>query len=221
MIRAVLFDLDGTLVDTLSDLTDATNYSLQKNGYNTLNEEQVKLYIGNGNYKLMQRAIGENATKDEIEKCLADFFEFYKENCAKKSKPYKDIVKLLKALKENNIFTCVVTNKADSMTQRLIPEIFGNDFTFDFVLGQQEGIPKKPQPHMVYVAMNEIGVNADECFFVGDSYTDMLAGSSSGNVPVGVLWGFRDEKELKESGARFIVKEPMQILDLIKEINSY
>lgn len=219
MIKAVLFDLDGTLVDTLDDLTDATNYALEKNGYKTLTKETVKEYIGNGNYNLMERAIG-GGSKKEIEKCLNSFFAFYQKNCAKKSKPYKDIVKLLKSLKENGILTCVVTNKANAMTQLLVPQIFHNDFTFDFILGQCPDIPKKPQPHMVYVAMNEIGVNADECFFVGDSYTDMLAGGNSGNIPVGVLWGYRDEKELKEAGARFIVSEPMQILNLIKEINS-
>ena len=220
MIKAVLFDLDGTLVDTLEDLTDATNYALEKNGYKTLNKEQVKEYIGNGNYNLMEKAIGKKTAKEEIEKCLNDFFDFYKDNCTKKTKPYKDIVKLLKGLKENGIMACVVTNKADSMTQLLVPEVFKGEFTFDCVLGQCPDIPKKPQPHMVYVVMNEIGVNADECFFVGDSYTDMLAGGSSGNIPVGVLWGYRDEKELKDNGARFIVNEPMQILDLIKEINS-
>lgn len=220
MIKAVLFDLDGTLVDTLDDLTDATNYALEKNGYKTILKEQVKEYIGNGNRNLMERGLGNAATQKSVDTCLNDFFAFYEKNCTKKTKPYKDIVKLLKALKENGIMSCVVTNKADSMTQVLVPEIFGADFTFDFVLGQCPDIPKKPQPHMVYVAMNEIGVNADECFFVGDSYTDMLAGGSSGNIPVGVLWGYRDEKELKDNGARFIVSEPMQILDLIKEINA-
>ncbi len=220
MIKAVLFDLDGTLVDTLEDLTDATNYALEKNGYKAITKEQVKEYIGNGNRNLMERSLGKAATEESVNKCLNDFFAFYKDNCTKKTKPYKDIVKLLKGLKDTGIMACVVTNKADSMTQVLVPEIFGADFAFDFVLGQCPDIPKKPQPHMVYVAMNEIGVNADECFFVGDSYTDMLAGGSSGNIPVGVLWGYRDEKELIDSGARFIVNEPMEILNLIKEINS-
>ena len=104
------------------------------------------------------------------------------------------------------------------MTETVVPAVFG-DFKFDAIVGQSDDVPAKPQPHMAYIAMNDVGVNADECFFVGDSYTDMLTGGSGGNIPVGVLWGFREKQELLDSGARFIVKHPSEILDLVRQIN--
>lgn len=220
MIKAVLFDLDGTLVNTLSDIALSVNYVLSGAGFPTRPTENFKQYAGNGNYKMIERALPEENRNDELITRLRDeFFEHYKIHCADTSKPYDGIMPLLYELRSLGIKCCIVSNKAQSMCDEIVPKVFGKDFEFDVVVGQQDEIPPKPQPHMAYIAMNEIDVNADECFFVGDSYTDILTGNSSGNVSVGVLWGFRDEKELREAGARFIVKEPNEILKLLKEIN--
>ncbi len=220
MIKAVLFDLDGTLVNTLSDIALSVNYVLEKAGFPTRPIENFKQYAGNGNLKMIERALPEENREEKLVLRLRDeFFKHYKIHCADTSYPYDGILELLTALKKMGIKCCIVSNKAQSMCDAIIPKVFGNDFVFDVVLGQQDEIPPKPQPHMAYVAMEKIDVNADECFFVGDSYTDMLTGGSAGNIPIGVLWGFRDEKELSEAGARFIVKNPQEILNLINEIN--
>ncbi len=220
MIKAVLFDLDGTLVNTLSDIALSVNYVLKKEGFPIRPVENFKQYAGNGNAKMIERALPEEARNATTVLRLRDkFFEHYKIHCADTSEVYDGIMELLDKLREMGIKCCIVSNKAQSMCDELVPKVFGEKFTFDAVVGQRDDIPAKPQPHMAYVAMNEIDVNADECFFVGDSYTDMLTGGSAGNVSVGVLWGFRDEAELRDAGARFIVKTPNEILDLISEIN--
>ncbi len=220
MIKAVLFDLDGTLVNTLSDLALSVNYVLKKAGFPERPTQNFKQYAGNGNAKMIERALPEEARNEELVLKLRDeFFEHYKAHCTDTSSAYDGIMDLLDKLREMGIKCCIVSNKAQSMCDEVVPKVFGDKFTFDVVVGQRDDIPAKPQPHMAYVAMNEIDVNADECFFVGDSYTDMMTGGSAGNVSVGVLWGFRDEKELRDAGARFIVKKPSEILDLINEIN--
>ena len=219
MIRAILFDLDGTLVDTLDDLVAATNYALKMGGYPAREKNEIKQFIGNGNTKLIERSLPEHARSKAItEKTKQHFFDYYKQHPAEFSKPYDGIVGLLHNLRAEGIYVCIVTNKAQEMTETVVPAVFG-DFKFDAIVGQSDGVPAKPQPHMAYIAMNEVGVNADECFFVGDSYTDMLTGGSGGNIPVGVLWGFREKQELLDSGARFIVKHPSEILDLVRQIN--
>ncbi len=220
MIRAVLFDLDGTLVNTLGDLAAATNHALTLGGYPTHPTESFKQFAGNGNRKMMERALPENARTDKIiDKTKDEFFKYYESHPADLSFPYDGIVELINALKANNIYVCVVTNKAERATRVVLPAVFG-DFRFDSVVGGSDKLPLKPQPHMAYVAMNEIGVNADECLFVGDSYTDMLTANNGGNIAVGVLWGFRDRKELEESGAQYVIEAPDQILDIIDAINN-
>lgn len=220
MIKAVLFDLDGTLVNTLCDLANSVNFVLKNCGFPERPQENFKQYVGNGISKMIERALPkEKSDFKTAEKLKAMFLEHYKEHCTDKSEVYEGIRKLLESLKNYGIKVCVVTNKAQKMCDEVLKKAFG-DFEFDSVIGQREDIPMKPQPHMSYVAMNEIGVNPDECLFVGDSYTDMRTGASAGNIPVGVLWGYRDEKELLDSGAMFIVKKPNEILDIVKEINN-
>lgn len=220
MIKAVLFDLDGTLVNTLQDLAVATNHALTQFGYPTRPVENFRQYAGNGNAVMMERALPKEGRKPEIiEQVKQAFFDYYGQHPADYSTAYEGIVPLLRRLKKQGIHTAVVTNKASAMTNRVVPAVFGDTSLFDAVVGQTPDIPLKPQPHMAYVAMNEIGVNADECLFVGDSATDMMTAHSAGNVPVGVLWGFRDETELKNAGARFLVSQPQEIADLIHTIN--
>lgn len=220
MIKAVLFDLDGTLVNTLFDLAVSVNFALNSEGFPSRPVENFKQYAGNGNAKMIERALPDGEKDEErVQRLTKVFFEHYKKHCADNSTTYDGIMPLLDELKEMGLKVCIVSNKAQSMCDVLVPAVFSDKFVFDTVVGQRDDVPKKPQPHMAYIAMNEIEVNADECLFVGDSYTDMRTGGNAGNIPVGVLWGFRDEKELRESGARFIVKEPLEISALIKEIN--
>ncbi|MEE0840826.1 MAG: HAD family hydrolase [Acutalibacteraceae bacterium] len=220
MIKAVLFDLDGTLVNTLGDLALSVNFVLKKHGHPTHDTDEFKQFAGNGNEVMMRRALPEKFRSDReyVLKLREEFYSYYKEHCADVSSVYEGIKELLSALKEMDVSVAIVTNKAQTMTDALVPKLFDKNI-FSAIIGQRDGVPTKPEPHMPFLAMSEMDVNPDECLFVGDSNTDMETGLNCGNTPVGVLWGFRDEKELKEAGARYIVKTPDEIVGIIKEIN--
>ncbi|MEE0945539.1 MAG: HAD family hydrolase [Acutalibacteraceae bacterium] len=220
MIKAVLFDLDGTLVNTLGDLSFSVNYVLKKHGYPVHEAEKFKKFIGNGNEAMVRRALPEEKRnhREYVLKLRDEFYEYYKKHCADKSCLYDGIEELVVALKKMDISIAIVTNKAQIMTDVLVPQLFGEN-VFSAIIGQRDGVPTKPEPHMPFLAMTEMDVNPDECLFVGDSSVDIETGLNCGNTPVGVLWGFRDEKELRDAGARYIVETPEKIIDIIREIN--
>lgn len=220
MIKAVLFDLDGTLVNTLGDLALSVNYVLRRHGHPTHEIDKYRLFAGNGNETMMQRALPENYKSDReyVLKLRSEFYDYYKEHCSDVSDVYEGINELINELRKMDILVAIVTNKAQVMTDVLVPKLFDKSI-FSAIIGQRDGVPAKPEPHMPFLAMTEMDVNPDECLFVGDSNTDMETGLNCGNTPVGVLWGFRDEKELREAGARYIIKKPYEIIDIIKEIN--
>lgn len=220
MIKAVLFDLDGTLVNTLGDLALSVNYVLSKHGHPTHEADKYKIFVGNGNEVMMRRALPENFRSDReyVLKLREEFYSYYKEHCADVSFVYDGINELLTALGEMDISIAIVTNKAQSMTDVLVPKLFDKNI-FSAIIGQRDSVPTKPEPHMPFLAMSEMDVNPDECLFVGDSGSDMSTGLNCGNTPVGVLWGFREREELTKDGARYIVETPSQIVDIIKEIN--
>ncbi|MBR2044464.1 MAG: HAD family hydrolase [Clostridia bacterium] len=220
MIKAALFDLDGTLVNTLFDLAASVNYVLNKHGHPTHEVEAFKRFVGNGNEVMMRRAlpIEKQGDREYVLKLREEFYEYYKEHCADLSLPYDGIKELIATLKDEGIMMAVVTNKAQSMTDVLVPKLF-TEGTFRVVVGQRDGVPTKPEPHMPFLAMTEMEVNPDECLFIGDSGVDMETAFNSGNISVGVLWGFRDREELLKSGARYIASNPNDIAELIRNIN--
>ena len=220
MIRAVLFDLDGTLVDTVADLNAAVNFVLEKHSHSTVPLGDFYKMVGRGNEHMIKCALPEAKKNDKeyVSSLLGEFFAYYKEHCADKSYAYSGIIKLLEDLKKEEIMVAVVTNKAQIMTDELIPKIFKEN-TFSAIIGQRDGVPKKPELHMPFLAMSEMDVNPDECLFVGDSGVDMETGINCGNIPVGVTWGYRDKSELENKGARFIVERPEEILDIARKIN--
>ena len=220
MIRAVLFDLDGTLVDTLTDLNDAVNYVLKKYSHKTVEAKDFYKMVGRGNEHMIRSALPEEKKNDKnyVAELLNEFFAYYKEHCADKSRTYEGIDELIEGLKKEEVSVAIVTNKAQIMTDVLVPQIF-KEGTFSAVIGQRDGVPKKPEPHMPFLAMSEMDVNPDECLFVGDSGVDMETGKNCGNIPVGVTWGYRDREELINKGARFIADNPCEILDIVRNIN--
>lgn len=220
MIKAVLFDLDGTLINTLDDIADSVNFILCKYGHPIHKNEEYKYFAGCGNEIMIKRALPEKYRQDReyVLKIRDEFFERYGEHCTDKSYVYEGIYELINSLKKMDIMVAVVTNKSQKMTDITLPKYFKTG-TFSAVIGQRDGVPTKPEPHMPFLAMTEMEVNPDECIFVGDSYNDIEAGLNSGNTPVGVLWGFRDKKELSDAGARYIVENPMEIVKIIEEIN--
>ena len=217
MIKAVLFDLDGTLVNSLSDLAASTNFALTKFGFSTHETEKYKYFVGDGMAKLIERALPEDKRDMEtINTTLDIFMEHYRAHYVDKTVPYDGISELLDKL--TGVKKAVISNKADEMVIPLTKKLLGD--RFDIVCGKREGYPTKPDPTLTLEIIEKLGVAPNECIFVGDSGMDMAVAKNSGCVALGVLWGFRSEEELLLNGADYIAKKPAEILEIIKEINN-
>ncbi|MBO4432209.1 MAG: HAD-IA family hydrolase [Clostridia bacterium] len=217
MIKAVLFDLDGTLADSLKDLAAATNFAIKKFGFPEREVKAFKYFAGDGMPKMIERALPENDNgKDTVSKILPVFMDYYAEHYCDNTEPYLGMPSLIDALKADNLLVAVVTNKAEIMARKVVEKLYGN--RFDLIIGKREGIPAKPDPTAALIAMKELGVKPQECVFVGDSKMDVKTGVNSGAYPVGVLWGFREKDELIEGGAMSIIKKPEELLEIIKNL---
>lgn len=219
MLKAVIFDLDGTLVNTLEDLGNSTNHMLSENGFPIHTMDKYNYFVGNGIPKLIERALPETERSAEnIKKYTEQFTEYYSKHFADKSAAYGGIAELVAEIKKMGLKTAVVTNKAQAMTDLVISKVFGSG-VFDSVVGKRDENPAKPDPKAAFVAMSEMEVNPDECVFVGDSSVDILTARNCGAYPVGVLWGFRTRQELENSGARLIISEPEELVRFIFAVN--
>lgn len=219
MIKAVLFDLDGTLANSLSDLADSTNYALSEMGFPTHEREEYKYLVGDGIPKLIERAlpVGEK-TEENKKKCFDIFMERYKEHYHDKTVAYDGIPDMLSELKEGGLKIAVISNKAEEMAVKVVEKLFGG--MFDVVAGKREGFPTKPDPALTLEVIRELGAKPQECVLVGDSGMDMAASVNAGATGIGVLWGFRLEDELLKNGARYIVKSPAEIPEIIRRLNN-
>lgn len=216
MIKAVLFDLDGTLVDSLADLAEAGNRAIAKFGCPTHQTEQYKYFVGDGIPKLIERILPEKMRNEaQKNKCLKAFLEYYSQHFADKTYAYDGMPQTVAVLQEKGIKVAVVSNKAQEMAELVVEKLYGK--SFDLVLGKREDIPAKPDPAMLLLALGQLGIKPQECAFVGDSGMDMAAAVNAGAMPVGVLWGFRNADELKQNGAEFLLTAPQDILKIIAE----
>ena len=217
MIKAVLFDLDGTLVNSLADLANAVNFALAAFGFKPHEIEEFKYFVGDGIPMMIKRALPENNRDfDTVEKVKKVFFERYSAHFSDNTVVYDGVRELLSALKQGGIKIAVVTNKAQEMADKVVFGACGD--VFDIVFGKREGIPSKPDPAAAIMVMEKLGVKPNECIFIGDSGVDVLTGVNSGAVPVGELWGYREEEELLNGGAKYIIKKPEELLCIIDEI---
>lgn len=212
--EAVIFDLDGTLVDTLDDLTDSVNFALSSFDFPMRNREEVRSFVGNGVRKLVYLSVPEGTDEETSEKCLGVFKEHYKNNSRNKTKPYDGIIELLEKLCESDVKTAVVTNKMQSAAKDIVEFFFGNKISL--AVGQVDGVAQKPNPDGVLLVLEKLGIKKEKAVYVGDSEVDCLTARNAGVDCIGVTWGFRSAEVLKESGAGIIVDEPLQIL---QEIN--
>ena len=213
--KAVIFDLDGTLLNTLDDLANAVNYGLSQNGFPTHETEKYKMFVGNCTDMMITRALPENKRDGEtLDKVRKLYFEYYNAHTGEFTRPYDGIPELLNSLKANGLKLAVVSNKIDFMVQLVVKEYFGD--VFDFITGQADGVKPKPDPSMVFGAMKALDVKPDECVYVGDSGVDAETGKNAGIFTVGVLWGFRDERELRENGASAVIKKADELLEFVK-----
>ncbi|CDE99912.1 putative phosphoglycolate phosphatase bacterial [Clostridium sp. CAG:813] len=211
MKKAVIFDLDGTLLNTLDDLADSTNYALSRFGYPTRTIEEVRQFVGNGVAKLIERAIPEGKNNPNFEKCLAIFKENYAQNMYNKTAPYNGIIEMLSNLKSKGIKIAVVSNKFDLAVKELCKKYF--EGFIDFAAGENEaqGIKKKPAPDTVISVLNKFNFASEDAVYVGDSDVDIMTAKNSKMPCISVTWGFRDEKFLLENGATILINAPSEI----------
>lgn len=211
MKKAVIFDLDGTLLNTLDDLADSTNYALSKFGYPTRTIDEVRQFVGNGVAKLIERAIPEGKNNPNFEKCLAIFKENYAQNMYNKTAPYNGIIEMLSNLKSKGIKIAVVSNKFDLAVKELCKKYF--EGFIDFAAGENEaqGIKKKPAPDTVISVLNEFNFAPEDAVYVGDSDVDIMTAKNSKMPCISVTWGFRDEKFLLGNGATILINAPSEI----------
>lgn len=214
MYKAVVFDLDGTLLNTLEDLQGSTNTALAAFSMPPLTAEEVRVRVGNGIYKLIERAVPENTAEETVKQVFAAFRADYAAHYKDKTAPYDGIIELLTALKESGIKTAVVSNKAHPMAKGLCDDRFGDLIQAAF--GESAELPKKPSPQMVHAALKALGVTKEETLYVGDSDVDCQTAKNAGLDMVCVLWGYRSEADLRAAGGENFISVPMELLRYIK-----
>ncbi len=217
MIKGVIFDLDGTLLNTLDDLCDSTNFALNKFGYPMRTIEEIRNFVGNGVKILIERAIPNGTKNKHFKDCLETFKNHYKANMYNKTAPYCGIEGMLKTLQKNNIQIAVVSNKFDLAVKELCKKYFGD--LIQVAIGENEaaGIRKKPAPDSVLKAIKELNLSISNSIYVGDSETDVQTAKNSDLKCIGCTWGFRDEDILIKEGANYIVHTPEDILKIVLE----
>ena len=219
MYETIVFDLDGTLLDTLDDLTAAVNFSLTKNGLPTRTRKEVRSFVGNGIVKLMERAVGEEklAAKKDFAVVLEDFKAYYKENCSVYTKPYLGIMELLETLKKRGLKLALLSNKADFAVKMLAKEYFGDLFLEAIGENEAAGIRKKPAPDSLFAVLERLGADKKTTVYVGDSEVDIQTAKNAGVDCISVTWGFKDKEFLVKNGGKIFVDTPSGILDFCKE----
>lgn len=204
-----IFDLDGTLLSTLDDLAASCNYALKTNGMPERTLEEVRMFVGNGVKKLMERAIPEGLDNPLFDKTYADFRNHYMHHNLDTTQPYPGVMEMLQSLRERGKKIAVVSNKFYAATQELCRHFFGD--LVDVAIGEREDIRKKPAPDTVIEALRQMNVTKDKAVYIGDSDVDVMTAKNSGMPCISVLWGFRDYDFLVEHGATIFIKSPLQL----------
>lgn len=207
--QTVIFDMDGTLLNTLEDLTDAVNYALRQMGMPERTIEEVRTFVGNGVQKLIERAVPGGLDNPKFEKAFAHFKEYYAVHCNDKTGPYEGVLSLLRELKAEGYALAIVSNKLDSAVKELAKVYF--EGIVPVAVGERPGAAKKPAPDMVQIALEELGVSAETAVYVGDSEVDLMTAKNSNLPCIAALWGFRDEEFLREQGAVNMARTPQEI----------
>ena len=217
MIKACIFDLDGTLADTLESMAYVANEIMQKYGLKTLPTDNFRYYSGEGADMLMQRALKDAGDKELIhyEEGRRLYREMFAADPMYKVGPYEGMPETLKELKKRGIRLAVCSNKPHPAAVKVIAQLYGDDF--DMVLGQSDAIRRKPAPDGPLMIAGKFGVRPEECMYVGDTSTDMKTGKAAGMFTVGALWGFRDREELNANGADLVAEHPTDLVKISEE----
>ena len=207
--KAIIFDLDGTLLDTLADLAEGTNYALRVNGFPERTIDEIRRFVGNGARKLIERAVPDGQIEAALEKVRQDFDIYYKVHCKDHTGPYPGIMEMLQELVQQGYSLGVVSNKPDFAVQELIPEYFPDIFAS--VSGERQGVAKKPAPDLIREAMKNLQADSSNAVYVGDSEVDLEAAVNAGIPCISVAWGFKGKKFLEEQQAEMIIEKPSEI----------
>ena len=211
--RLAVFDMDGTILNTIDDLTDATNHALEACGYKAHTVDEVRFFVGNGIAKLIERATPAGTSEEEREKVRAAFMDYYSVHSADRTGPYAGITELLQGLRAAGVRTAVVSNKPDVAVRDLVVKYF--DGLFDAAVGDMEGQRTKPAPDMCMKVFKKLGMGPEGAVYIGDSDTDIQTARNAGLGEILVSWGFRGREFLKEHGAKCICDTTDEVYDII------
>lgn len=211
--RLAIFDLDGTILDTLEDLRDAVNFALLECGYAQRSMDEVRSFVGNGIRKLIERSLPANAADAEIDRVHGIFAPYYEEHCTCKTRPYAGVPAMLSDLRAAGLLTAVLSNKADYAVQPLMKHYF--PALFDIAFGERAGIPRKPEPQAVFEILEYLQVDKADAVYIGDSDVDILTAQNAGLPCICVSWGFRSREQLLSSGAQEIASDVQTLTKLL------
>lgn len=215
-ISTIVFDLDGTLLNTLEDLADSTNYALRQYGFAERTLEEIRAFVGNGVRKLIERALPEGAENPLFNSVFSCFKSYYVDHCMEKTGLYAGIPEMLHELKSAGYHMAIVSNKLQSGVDELYEHYFSD--TVEVAVGELPELNRKPAPDMVLLALEKLGVSTDEAVYVGDSDVDVATARNSGLSCISVLWGFRDKEFLVQHGAHCFAQTPEEICRIIKSM---
>ena len=213
--RLAMFDLDGTLLNTLQDLTDSVNAVLLQHGFPTHSLDAVRSFVGNGIFTLIQKAVPVGTKEEKLNAVFEDFKLYYAAHCADKTRPYEGVANMLLELRRQGVFTAVVSNKADFAAKELVDRYFSG--LFDAVVGEKEGVPRKPAPDSVLAVMRSLGCAATETVYIGDSDVDVETARNAEVDGIFVDWGFRSADLLRACSAATIVSTPEEIVKILSK----
>lgn len=211
-VKGILFDLDGTLLDTLESLASSYNKALEKAGFDPHPVDAYRYFVGNGARKCTERSLGSNASESNIEAVLAEQRQIYESNWSKDTAPYTGVVELLKSLKGARLKLGVLSNKDHQFTQTMISHYFG-DSLFEEVQGYEADIQLKPHPSGALKIAQRLGLESGDMALVGDSQMDIQTAIACNMVAIGVCWGFRERTELENAGAELLIESPLALLE--------
>ena len=216
MIKVCIFELDGTLTDTIDSLAYSVGETLKEMGLKPITKAQCQSFVGNGAKYLLDKSLQAAGDTDagRLNEAMEIYGRIFDENCTYHVTAYRGIERMIEKLKEKEVKLAVLSNKPHRQTVKVAQEIFGGD-VFDALQGQQEGIPRKPSPEGIYAILEKLGVSKEECLYVGDSEVDVATGTAAGTKTVSVAWGFRTEDQLRAAGASLIIRSPEELLGLI------
>lgn len=211
--EVVIFDLDGTILNTLDDLSDSCNYILAKNNFPTHTKDEIRMFVGNGIPKLIERALPQESNKETQEKILNEFRKYYEQHSQDKTKPYDGIQNIFSKLHNLGIKVAVNTNKSEDIAKIICDKYFPG--AIDYIAGGKKDVPHKPDPSGVYTILKELNIKNKAALYVGDSDVDYMTGINSGIDVVNVSWGFRSNEFLREHGSKIIFEDTEKLLNYI------